>query len=181
MINRGVKMGRRDSRPDERTAAFHEAGHVVIAAYLGLEIGPVTIVPVEGPGPGERVLGLTEVINPLLSWRRGDGLRRPLMESYVVALFAGCAAEGVLHGKEQEVDGADDRMARYWLEQMPPSRCEYIGDGVFERYERKLKCRAVRLVEDHFAEIRTIAELLLKRKTLQPDEIFEALGMQADC
>ena len=25
-------MGRRDSPPDERTTAFHEAGHVVIAA-----------------------------------------------------------------------------------------------------------------------------------------------------
>jgi hypothetical protein len=45
-------MRSRDSRPDERTAAFHEAGHVVIAAHLGLEAGPVTIVPVEGCGPG---------------------------------------------------------------------------------------------------------------------------------
>ena len=171
-------MRRRDSRPDERTAAFHEAGHAVIAVHLGLTIGPVTIVPVKGPGPGEGSRGSAVVINPLLSWRRGDGRRRPLMEAYVVALFAGCAAEGVLHGEEQEVDGLDDEMARHWLKEMPPSRRGCMWDEVFSRYVRKLKRRAVRLVEEHFADIRTIAELLIERKTLQPGEIYEALGMQ---
>jgi len=178
MINRGVKMRRRDSRPDERTAAFHEAGHAVIAVHLGLTIGPVTIVPVKGPGPGEGSRGSAVVINPLLSWRRGDGRRRPLMEAYVVALFAGCAAEGVLHGEEQEVDGADAEMAWECLEMVPPRGCVSRRDGVFKQYMRKLKRRSDRLVEDHFAEIRKIAELLIERKTLQPGEIYEALGMQ---
>jgi ATP-dependent Zn protease len=179
MINRGVKMGRRDSRPDTRTIAFHEAGHAVIAVKLDLEIEAVTIDPVKGSGHGEGFLGCTFVNDPLLSWRRGDGPRRPLMESYVVTLFAGCAAEGVLHGREQEVDGLDDAKAQYWLRQFPPSRCGYIGDSVFERYVRKLKRRADELVKYHFAEIRTIAELLLERKKLRRNQILEALGMQA--
>jgi ATP-dependent Zn protease len=179
MINRGLKMRGRDSRPDERTTAFHEAGHVVIAVHLGLEIGPVTIVPVKGSGPGEGFLGCSEVNNPLLSWRRGDGRKRPLMERYVVALFAGCAAEGVLRGEEQMVDGDDEVKASRWLAEMAPRRCGTFGSPVFEQYVRKLKRRTIRLVKYHFAEIRTIAELLLERKTLRRYEIFEALGMQA--
>jgi ATP-dependent Zn protease len=167
-------------RRDERTIAFHEAGHAVIAAHLGLEIGPVTIVPIEGPTPGERILGLATVTNPLRQWRRGDGPRRELMESYVVALFAGCTAEAVLHNSEQEIVGEDYELARYWLNEMPPRGASYIEDEVCERYEHKLLRRALQLVECYFAEIRTIAELLLERRILQPDEIFEALGMQAN-
>ena len=58
------------------------------------------------------------------------------MESYVVALFAGCTAEGVLHGEEQEFDGDDDEMAYYWLSESSPGGCRFFWTDSFKRWER---------------------------------------------
>jgi len=85
---------------EEKTAvAFHEAGHAVIGRMLQLSCGEATIVQ-----DGDDVGG-AYITNPLHQWEPGDGLRRPLVDGFCIALYAGAEAERVLLGA---VDGGDE-------------------------------------------------------------------------
>ena len=68
--------------------AYHEAGHAVAGIVAGLGCGTVTIVPDDD---GE-ALGSATVANPLVGWERGDGPRRPLLESYAIVRYAQASA-----------------------------------------------------------------------------------------
>jgi hypothetical protein len=72
-----------------RRLAFHEAGHAVVAVLCHLGLGQVTIVE------DDDCSGHASVTDPLRSWKRGDGPRQVVAESYVMSSYAGYAAEAV--------------------------------------------------------------------------------------
>jgi len=114
---------------DELTAtAFHEAGHAVMALYLGRSIQKVTIIPAQIQTGGQR-LGVCQI---------KKGQTRPAhdpLEQQVLILFAGMVAESHFTGDYCQRGAAGDliaarrtlatranserqleRLARRWLE-----------------------------------------------------------------
>ncbi len=159
-------------RQSIQMTAYHEAGHAVAGFVARLPIGNATIVPDRKAG----CLGSVIVENPLRYWKRGDGPRKPFLEAYVVMLYAGDVAESVCCGKEIEISSKEIERARNtianWI-RVPGAR--FLGDDMFERYERKLQRRARQLVMRHRRLIERLAAQLLKHKTLSSDEMVAFL------
>jgi hypothetical protein len=114
--------------------------------------------------------------NPLAEWKRGDGRRRPLIEAHCVSLYAGAEAERLFLGVTAGGEWLDNEAARTWLGYVSVTGATFVGDDVWERYENRLRRRAAKLVRKYQDEIRQVASELVKRGTLQYQEINAILA-----
>ncbi len=150
--------------------AYHEAGHVVVAAYFGLPTTDVTIVP-----SGD-AFGMATHPSPLMLDLGSEGTaaaRRSAARDMIVASYAGLAAQRLVdtqapdfHGHGDE-EGAMDLSRTYAV--LPRSGC-FVGDEVHEAYLARLRGEAERLVRRLRTAIQALARALLSRKTIPGDE-----------
>ena len=135
----------------ERHTAYHEAGHAVMAMWLGRDIHRVSILP------NKTRLGQCELKKGA---RRASQDR---LEDEVLILLAGAVAEGRLTGRYcWEGASSDLRQARVLTE----SRAGTARQA--ERLERRFLSKAESIIDDDacWLAIELIASDLLKRKTI---------------
>lgn len=168
-------MRRRHKEPSPEVIAHHEAGHAVVAVYLGLPLDHVSIEP------SDWYLGLVKIdVQSLVL--RNDRELRACLDAGIVGALGGLAAEGVFFGDEAAIgDGAigDVTSALILIASLLPQRRkrqlaqgsedEAIGD-IEDRLPRYL-ARARRLIQKHQHEVAAVARALLKRRTLAAIEV----------
>ncbi len=156
-----------DQIEQQRRLAFHEAGHAVLGRVLGLPCGGATIIAAE-----EHELGHAVIDDPIRTWGRGDGPRRPLIEASCVCLYAGAEAERALLNVIDEFhDGPDCSKATSLISIIGVRGARFVGDEVWERYEAKLRRRANQMVRSHASTVERLAELLLKIEAVSGSQI----------
>ena len=158
-----------------RATACHEAGHAVIGRMVGLPCGKVTIV-----GDDQHELGHAIVVDPIRTWERGDGPRRPLVEASCISLYSGAEAERVILGVAGDAagDGPDCSKATSLIMIIGVRGASYVGDDVWERYEARLRRRSNELVRLHQDRIVRVAKALEERGTLEGDEVDAIMSDQ---
>jgi hypothetical protein len=167
-----------------KATAIHEAGHAVIGRVLGLSCGSVTIIA----NPAEGEAGHAIIFDP---WKTASDWDRALEEQVergfvlskchdarsafrgtILAKMAGAEAENEIIGACQGGDGAD----RSEIEMMAESPVTGFSEALWERYESRMRRQVRRLVRKHRAGIERVAEALLERHILQPEEIDALIG-----
>lgn len=170
---------------DPKNVAIHEAGHAVIGRVLGLRCGATTIVA-DHETAGHSII--EDPMETFQEWENdfrkqvfegGEPNYRNLSTAYIgsiIAKMAGAEAEVVIIGHCEGGDGNDRREISKMFDsgytEIPPER--------WMRYEARMRHQTRRLIRRHRAKIEQIAEALLSRKTLQPEEIDEIVGMTGD-
>jgi ATP-dependent Zn protease len=158
---------------DRQHTAYHEAGHAVIARVLfGMPCGQVTI----RPDFGEEVAGHAITANPnqvITYWRDVQHKLREMrsaMHACIMTLMAGAEAEIVILGRCHGGDN-DDRLQ---IVLIVDEATDFSPEQFWDRYEPRMRRQTRRLVSHHRNKIERVANALVERETLQPDEV-EAL------
>ena len=154
---------------DEATA-YHEAGHAVIGCVLDWPPVRVTIEAVgdvvgrtdfeDWPEPFTRVLNSSEASN--------------FIENRIVGVFAAGIAQTRKFPERarDQGDTRDERQAQNYSDYL------YCDQGCEEAREAALKngrLRAVSLIEKHWRSIETVAQALIKQRTLDREQLLVML------
>jgi hypothetical protein len=144
---------------DERSTAYHEAGHAVVCYRLGGDFHGVDIIR-DGPRLGAATGGFSD-----------DRTAAP-SKAYAVMCYAGRAAEAVLRGEPFEVafpaeltySGGEEEDRLHAEESLAK-----VGDpaALAPRYQRL----ALWLVRRRWRDIESVADALLTHKRLTYDEV----------
>lgn len=154
-------------------AAYHEAGHAVVALHFGLEVYSIELINLAG----SQRRGKVEYEDPLAGIdvnRAGEAAVRKRIEIEIMVGWAGpCADENCdADGFDRTYVSHDEELIARVLEQVCNARCQ---DNLLERLP-KLKAAAAYLVNKEWARIATLAEALLRQGRLDGDGIHRALG-----
>ena len=139
-----------------KATAYHEAGHAVMALFLGRPIDKVTI------SPGKSAIGVERLGACHIKKGRGKG-SKDWLEDEVMILMAGMVAESQITGQYCAAGAAQDlRFVRRFLQ----SRAE--GERQVERLERRLLSKTENHLSDRalWSAIEKIAAELLKNQTI---------------
>ena len=161
-------MKRRElSRSDPRLwrTAYHEAGHAVVSALLGIlrNESVINIVP-DGKGEYGSVSFSKE------QWTF-EGRSPRYIRKVILAHYAGPAVTKKLcprvnlleEGGEYE---SDMIFAEHLMRFCSPSSCEWIGDSAFQSFKKRAWKKAVATVELNWPAIEIVAKELLQRQTM---------------
>ena len=163
-----------ESEQEERVyVAYHEAGHIVVGAHLGLPLGGATIVP-EG-----RISGSCgDECNPRYYEFRTRRSQKAWTRKAIISLYAGDEAELLLDPDHTPGGGGSDRSAAYDLSvdfEIFPDGIEFIGDDLHDEYLENLQAEAREILERRWSLVAKIAGALLERGTLSKDEAIALL------
>jgi ATP-dependent Zn protease len=165
----------------EKLAAYHEAGHMVIAWDLGLNVLGATIVPDPGAGYAGRVIVPVEDRVRYADWVESE---RAYLYAHMIMRYAGMeAGEKYLGAPMPEInidlgfvdpdpDSDIGPITNVVLEIAGPSEKEQLETSELARQHAEL------LVSRRWSEIEAVAETLLDRETLDEREcrkVLEAL------
>jgi len=147
------------------TAAYHEAGHVVVAAALGLRLRS------EGIMVGQDGMGLA------CYWKEPDGTD-PSVECNILASFAGFCAEKRLRSMRgfQTLNYFGVIFSTDWKEAralQPKFSSSYFGKKNIQTIHDELEARAEQLIVQYWHAIEVLAEALLNRDW-EPKKIFQS-------
>jgi ATP-dependent Zn protease len=146
-------------------SAYHEAGHALMAVYLGARVKSVTIEPDWDDGP-ERY-GDAQV-----EWRSGELTDRELCEKLILVALAGPVAE-MIHSGEPYHPGfvaewlADWKTAWEAVARLIPTERKRLA--YLEQTTLKLH-RLLQQVE-HWAALAAIVDNLLAHETLEGEDV----------
>jgi ATP-dependent Zn protease len=155
--------------PQKRHTAIHEAGHAVIGRKLRMICGGVTIVADFHDGTA----GYGTTGDPHAIWYAWEqrGKLREFASCYrgrIMTYMAGAEAETVILGRCVGGDGDD----RYQIDLMAEEAFDASDDyAQWHRYEPRMRRQVRRLIRHHKPVIERVAAALLKRKTLEKEEI----------
>lgn len=147
--------------------AVHEAGHVVVGAVLRLPHRPATIVPNEDKGTAGHVepVQLWEVMEHW--WNLGiDRRNESVLRANIMATMAGAEAERAVLGFCNGGDEGDQHQIACMGDDLMNTFSE-----AWDRWHNRLQRQTGCLVRRHRAKIERVAQALMERRTLQPDEI----------
>jgi len=139
-----------------KATAYHEAGHAVMAMYLGRAVQKVTIVP------GQSHLGAQRLGACHLQKGRSRG-SHDFLEDEVMILLAGMVAESQITGQYCQQGAAQDlRFVRRMLQ----SRND--GERQIQRLEKRLlnKTEHHLLDAQHWRAVENIAAELIRCETI---------------
>jgi len=147
--------------------AYHEAGHALMAWYLGARVHSVTIDPDRDDGPHRS--GDTRV-----AWRRADLGERAFREKAIQVALAGPVAEMLYSGDpfhpglvaEWSADWEDAWAMAEMLQALPEKRMAYL-EQVSIRLYRVLNS------EPFWPALAELADHLLAHETLESDQVEE--------
>jgi len=185
------------SEKEKRTTAIHEAGHALVARFVGVEADPVHKVTII---PRGRALGLTQQLPP----EDRLNMTREFALNQIAILMGGRVAEEIVFGQKTTGAGNDieraTELARSMVTEWGMSdefgplnysggkhevflgRDFSSGDTVSEDTSRRIDAeirrivtsqheRAVALLTEHRKELEQIGEALLEYETLDGDDI----------
>jgi ATP-dependent Zn protease len=159
---------------DACSTAVHEAGHAVIATMLDHDIGPLTIIP----SPELAEAGSAIIRDPYSTMGRWEergkyrDLRAP-SRARAIILMAGAEAETLFFDHCAGGDGPDREDAWRAIAEVDPGNWT---DADYQRVEARLRRWATVLVRRHREKIERLADALLARQVLQPEEAAEIIG-----
>jgi hypothetical protein len=165
--SKGVRLGRDGrvimNRTERRRTAYHEAGHAVIYAALGIRFRLVTVIP------SVHLLGRIERRRPF-----GGRVRQPRIqiERFLLGTLAGGIAER-LSRRDGQASGLeeDEQFVLGLLRSLPG--CRTMTGRV--RRHIAMYVRAQRLVRRHWKVIDEVAEGLICDKTLTEGQVLREL------
>jgi hypothetical protein len=168
------------SNPRERrrdaelwNTAIHEAGHVMMAVWVGHPIHHATIKP------GARSLGMIVERGMIPQWLREDAegaltaARAMWLEKQVRCLLAGGIAETIASGRRKSPGARDDHQKAI--------ECAFLRCGSLPQAEAWLNWLSIstrEVLNRLWSSVTLIAERLLHQKTLSDAEIRAALRLQ---
>jgi hypothetical protein len=148
LYERGVVRER-----NKELAAYHEAGHAVVAHALGVEVEGVSIVQYEG-SMGHTTTPLPENADSSDEEASAD------LEKHLIMGVAGAASEELLTEELSELPGKDMAGVAKLLIGL-----EYTGAPVQADSEEALD-KAKSILHDNWGSVRALAEALLKHEEL---------------
>jgi len=143
--------------------AYHEAGHAVVAAALGI-LRNDAIITIISSQKGERG-------SVSFSKRPSDQWSARYKRRFILKLYAGPAVTAKLFpGVDLLEEGgkyeSDMVFAEHLMQSCAPGSWESKGDPVFQSYKNRMWRRAVALVDLCWSDISRVAEELLKGKRM---------------
>lgn len=165
-----ANLKERSFRMRQSEIAYHEAGHAVIAAVLGI-LRNDDVISVVSDNNGE--YGYVTV------WKRAYDFNRRsagYIRKRVLSIYAGPAVSKKLNPRlnlfqEGGLMESDMVFAEYLMRFCAPTSCQSIGDSVFESFKEQMWKEAQDLISSRWADIAVVAKALLKWKTLNGDEV----------
>jgi hypothetical protein len=162
-------------RSQRYTIAIHEAAHAVIGRVLGFECGEVSVVPDYQEGTAGYAIIAEDPLQAAGRWENAEFERATLAgelprfrdaevwyRARAIISMAGAEAEVEFTGSCAGGDGDDRNWVARALE-------EVAGDAVV--MESRLRRRARGLVRRHQGKIAAVADALMDRGVLSPNEI----------
>ena len=145
--------------------AYHEAGHAMMAVYVGARVRSVTIEPDRDDGP-ERYADIR------VEWPRDQFPGRKLHENSILVALAGPVAEMIYSGEPYHPGfvaewAADWRMAWDAAATLVPSERQRLN------YLEQATARLHRMLNEDatWAAVAAIADHLLAHETLEGEEV----------
>ena len=155
-----------------KRTAYHEAGHVVAAHVLGLDITGVTIVP--GEESFGRYLGHAGVPVDYALVYNSD-LADDYLERQLVCYYAGAVAEEVLTG--EPVDWRPG--GHYNSDWNGSANCVVELAGYDEEKQAQVSesgwMKAQTIMAENWDKVRTLAEALIEHGKMDPDRVESLL------
>lgn len=152
--------------------AYHEAGHAVVAAWLGAEILSVTLEPDLDDGPRREG-------DAAVRWRHGvgGGAEVDLCLRELMAALAGPVVEMIYTGRESRIDhrpqwASDWQLAGELAQRLTSSPAQI--DILIETTVRRL--RALAAQDAFWQTIAEVADLLEAHQTVSGEEIHACLA-----
>ena len=150
-------------------AAYHEAGHAVVAAWLGAEVISVTLEPDQDDGP-------VRDGDAAIRWHHRGLSKRELCQRELMAVLAGPVAEMIHSGERCGVDAlpqwAADWQLAYSLAGMlvgSELRVRSLIQAVTDKLERVVGS------DPFWQVIAEVADLLEALETIEGDQVHESL------
>ncbi|MFD1982644.1 hypothetical protein ACFSOZ_08140 [Mesorhizobium newzealandense] len=107
------------------------------------------------------------MLDPRFHWERGDGAKRPIVEAFCIALYAGAEAERIILGTSDVGESVDCERATACLAWLGLRGASYVGDDVFDRHEARLRAKARLAVIQHRGAIERVAAALVEHLSLR--------------
>jgi hypothetical protein len=157
---------------EQRSLAFHEAGHSIIGRALGILCGHATIEADHDSGAHAMVPDQWSIFD---GWWEDEGRYHREMPAVfharIITVMAGCEAEKELLGKMPS--GADDddcRQVAIMLEELG------LSDDGLRRMEKRLRAFTRQLVRRHRATIGETARRLAFERTINAESLDGMMG-----
>lgn len=151
--------------PAREFLAFHEAGHAVMAVLLGRPIRRASI------RRRQSLAGFVDFEHALAGVIEASGQHRPLIESDVLVLLAGRAAECELTlGSPPSHAGLDRENARALLHVLEDC------DEVVASWMRYLLVRAQSMLQESWPLVYAVARALMREEELDSDGVARAIA-----
>jgi len=156
---------------DREVAAYHEAGHAVVAWAFGLTIDKITIEQ-EGDAAGHVIHDYGGDINEIVYG--DDEMRRQVaLERVAITSLAGEVAQRRFRPTSvDEQHGGSDRLSvHHALDHLADESDQALRDA----WWRLLELRTERLIERHWHNVEWLVKVLLEKITLTGAEIAEVI------
>ena len=155
---------------DLEDTAYHEAGHVFVAVYLGARIRIVTLEPDRDDLPDR--FGDTQI-----EWTLGQFTDRQLHGKCVLVALAGPAAEMIYRGEPCH-PGFVPEWAEDWREAWKTAAQLFPNERDRVRYLEQATAQLYRLLrrDDHWTTLASIVDHLLAHETLDREMIEDIIG-----
>jgi ATP-dependent Zn protease len=164
---RNIHNKMRPTKTIETIAAYHEAGHAVVAHFQRIKVKQIALIVDVELG----ILGYTHT-GGAPKWVSRDPTDRLRMnvERFIVMCFAGELAEARFRGEYPRPGmGSDDERA------IEISLHICGNEEIAEAFRHYCWCLSRALVAQHWREIEALTTALLERKTLNESDVSEII------
>jgi hypothetical protein len=166
-----------EQKAQERGIAYHEAGHAVVAAMLGIlpKKSGITIVPDK-----KGVLGSVSFSRNAGFHDSGKRWSPRYTRKIILAQYAGPAvSKKLVPGLDLLEEGGycegDMIFSEHLMRSCEIPSCEWIGDPAFTAFKERAWDEAVALVESNWSAIKAVAKALLERHALSGVQVLSIL------
>jgi ATP-dependent Zn protease len=169
-----VTFQRRHAHELLRTS-LHEAGHVVAAHMLGIDVSRAPVAT------SNNALGSCRMFTPFWALPGfADERHKQLVDNYLVVACAGWGAEMIIYGDAEQDASADDmRMFRETLMDSPVALVQRRNRKHVDLFLQSLQERrcvaAAELLEPHQGLLYGVARLLMRKQAVDAAEIHALL------